>query len=119
MTQQEAIPENLKQIALMARSRRTRTSAFTKERPTDWNPQNVMRDDIGLAYTDDSAWNKLADLILAGHPVEALKLDKPVGATAYVLKWAEGTQMVYAKLQPVGRKVLGRSFHISTIQDSK
>ena len=116
-------PETRRQLALLARRRRARTSAFDPSAPTDWRPTEVrdpeVRDpDGGFSpyFTDAAAWELIADKLEEGHEVEVVKLRKPRGARGYVMKIDLGQDVptLYVKLQLLrGRQVVGRSFHYS------
>ena len=57
--------------------------------------------------------------IEAGHPVEPIQLDKPQGATGYVMKIdiGHGQLQLYVKLQLRSGRIVGRSFHYSEHED--
>ena len=108
-------------LARLASSRHTRTSAFSSARPTDWRPTKV-RNPNGLLddhFTDPTAWELIAYLLAGGHPVEVLELRKPPGARGYVMliDIEPGQPQLYVKLELGTGKVLGRSFHYSERQD--
>ena len=108
-------------LARLASSRHTRTSAFSSVRPTDWRPTKV-RNPNGLLddhFTDSTAWELIASLLADGHPVEVLELRKPPGARGYVMliDIEPGQPQLYVKLELGTGKVLGRSFHYSERQD--
>ena len=110
--------ETRRQLAQFARSRRTRTTAFSSQQPTDWRPHEVRDPAGGLSptYTDSAAWELIASRLEGGHEVEVVDLRKPLGAKGYVMKISRGRNepAVYVKLQLRGRQVVGRSFHYST-----
>jgi len=108
------------ELCRLARSRKTRTSLFSKERPTHWAPYEVRKPGSGDAFTADSCWTFVADLIEGGVDIETIMLDQPPGKTGYVIKVdGFGGDRIYIKLQLVGGKVIGRSFHASTNEDEK
>ena len=109
--------ETRRQLALLARRRRARTSAFDPSAPTDWRPTQIRRAEGGFSpyFTDAAAWELIADKLEQGHEVEVVELHKPPGAKGYVMKIDLGPDVptLYVKLQLRGRQVVGRSFHYS------
>ena len=109
--------ETRQQLAHLARSSRTRTTAFSPQGPTEWRPHDVRDPTGGFSptFTDGAAWELIADLLDAGHEVEVVELRKPPGAKGYVMKIALGHDepTLYVKLQLRGREIVGRSFHYS------
>ena len=108
-------------LAQLASSRHTRTSAFSPARPTDWRPTQV-RNPNGLLddhFTDSTAWELISSVLADGHPVEILELRKPPGARGYVMliDIEPGQPQLYVKLELGAGKVLGRSFHYSERKD--
>ena len=109
--------ETRRQLAHLARSSRTRTTAFSPQQPTDWRPHEVRDAAAGLSpiYTDGRAWELIATRLDEGQEVEVVNLRKPPGAKGYVMKIALGHDepTLYVKLQLRGRQIVGRSFHYS------
>ena len=109
--------ETRRQLALLARSDRTRTSAFSPHEPTDWRPNEVRRPGGGFSpyFTDAGAWELIADELDEGHKIEVVELRKPAGAKGYVMKidLEPGVPTLYVKLQLRQGQVVGRSFHYS------
>ena len=100
------------------RDKRCRSSEFSVEQPTVWQPTQVMNpeyQDYGMCFTPTGAWCFIADILEAGHPFEEKILKKPPGAVAYEawVPLADG-KVVYIKLQPGGKIIFGRSFHYDT-----
>lgn len=96
--------------------RRSRLSEFSPEAPTDWRPQTVRNPTRENEYfTEDSAWEYVAQCIEDGVSIEVISLRKPPGKSGYVLKlpgYPRGVE-IYVKLQLGSSKVIGRSFHES------
>ncbi len=71
---------------------------------------------MNLPFTEAGAWEFIAIQLENGHEVNEVTLDKPPGCTGYVLEIAgeDGQATIYIKLEIVGTKVYGRSFHYST-----
>ena len=111
--------ETRRQLAQLARSARTRTTAFRQSEPTDWRPNEVRRPEGSFlspsAFTRAEAWELIADKLDEGHEVEVVELHKPRGAKGYVMKIDLGPDVptLYVKLQLRGGRVIGRSFHYS------
>lgn len=106
-----------RQLVVLAGRRKARVTAFRSDRPTDWRPGQV-RNPTGVLdthFTDASAWELIASKLEDGHPVEIVELDKPPGATGYVMKIdiEPGHPLLYVKLQLGSGKIIGRSFHYS------
>jgi hypothetical protein len=103
-----------KQLANRCRSKRTRNAEFSPEAPTDWQPRTLRDPRSPKEYfTDDSAWNFIADCIEGGCKIEIIELQCPPGKKAYVFKTVgyPPVQAIYVKLQLGSNNVMGRSFH--------
>lgn len=88
--------------------------SFSPTMPTHWSPQHVRHPDSGEAFSDDSAWAFIADLIGNGHKIEMIELKKPPGKKGYVLLCdGYAGDKIYMKIMMGSGKVIGRSFHIS------
>jgi len=82
--------------------------------PTEWRPQTLRDPESPEQYfTDERAWQCVADALDAGIPVEVIELQKPPGKKGYVLRLpgCPPVQTIYVKLQLGSDKVIGRSFH--------
>lgn len=97
-----------------AQSRRTRTTVFTAARPTHWAPQEVTCPTSGEPFTPEGAWAFVVEKLAGGEPIDTVELEKPPGATGYVMICdGTGGQKIYIKLQLGSDQVIGRSFHLS------
>ena len=112
--------ETRRQLVSLARQPRKRNAKFSRDRPTDWRPHQVLNPDAALGpphdmFTDAGAWELIASRLEQGHDVEDVKLRKPAGGTGYVMKiMLEKTRpLLYVKLQLRHGAILGRSFHYS------
>ena len=109
--------ENVRlQLISLGSRRRTRTSVFTRQRPTDWRPSQVLDPHgDGQCFTDDGAWRYICDQLEEGHEFREVILNKPPGKSAYVMIFvlADDQPPLYVKLELGSGKVLGRSFHYS------
>ena len=102
------------QIIGLARSARTRTSTFSKVRPTHWAPTECRCPVQGEPFTPDGAWQFVVQQLEEGCAIEEIVLEKPPGKKGYVLivkGW--GGEEIYIKLQLGSGMVIGRSFHLS------
>lgn len=116
MSSEEIHPSVRSELARLCRASKQRTSEFSREKPTRWNPGTVLDpDDVDQrCFTPLRAWEYLADRLDAGHPVEVIALDKPLGKKGYVLKIMQpDKKILYIKLQLCPPGVHGRSFHYS------
>ncbi len=104
-----------RQIVVLARRPWARSSEFTSERPTKWQPNSVLDPETGYPFTLAGAWDFIATCAEQGHRIEALSLRKPPGAKAYVMKiWLEANRRrLYVKVELLSDRIIGRSFHES------
>jgi len=102
-------------IANMARRKNARIVPRSPEMPCDWNPTTVINPEVGMPFTDISAWHYIADLAESGHPIKEIILDQPKGDKGYVMvvKLEASAPDLYIKVQLKGGKIFGRSFHYS------
>ena len=117
-----ALSESIRhQLVGLARRRKARVTEFSRDRPTVWQPGEVRNPDgrLDTHFTDAAAWELIASKLEDGHPVEIVELEKPRGATGYVMKIAiePDRPLLYVKLQLGSGKIIGRSFHYSERQD--
>lgn len=111
---QEISPEVRRLLATRCRSRRTRTAEFSRSAPTEWQPRTLRDPRHPEEYfTDESAWEFVAECLDGGCPVEIVDLRHPPGKKAYVFKVAgiSASDVIYVKLQLGSETVIGRSFH--------
>jgi hypothetical protein len=111
------IEENIrKELLRTCCQSRCRTAEFSRNRPTKWRPTTVIdpRDDEKRYFSDNTAWEYIAELLSAGVHVEILLLDLPPGKKGYVMKIPQPDgQVLYIKLQLAAPGIVGRSFHYS------
>ena len=109
------------QLAVLARRRQARTTAFRADRPTDWRPGQVRNPDgiLDTHFTDAAAWELIASKLENNHLVKILELRKPAGARGYVMTIdiEPGQPQLYVKLQLGSGMIIGRSFHYSERED--
>lgn len=102
-----------RQMAVLARQKRCRTSEWTQDRPTEWRPHTV-RARTGGFFTNASAWNFVAELVESGYPMREVVLRHPAGKTAYEMTVLieQGGPEIYIKVR-LSRQIIGYSFHYS------
>ena len=80
--------ETRRLLIRLARSSRSRTADFRRDRPTYWCPSEV-RNPAGILdthFTDSTAWELIAARLDQGEPVEVIDLRRPPGNRGYVMK---------------------------------
>ena len=99
--------------------KRKRTSKFTKERPTDVRPGQIIHPDSGLYLTDIGMWAVIVALLEAGVPLKRVSLRDQPGEKAWELlaRLCPDAPLIYMKLQIRGSHVLLRSFHEAKYDD--
>lgn len=87
---------------------------FTEERPCVWTPEDVW-DEYDLPFTPEGAWQFIANRAENGEEICEIEVRKPPGERAYVMLCSiqGGSTRIYIKVQILGEKILGRSFHYS------
>jgi hypothetical protein len=106
-------PELRRQFVNACRRKELRTTEFSEETPTEWQPNSVVSPLSGLSFTESSAWDFVADLLECGTPMVEVDLDKPAGKKGYeMVVQLSKTSSLYIKLMShKGGGVHGRSFH--------
>jgi hypothetical protein len=109
------LDEARRELARMARRKECRIVEWTHVRPCDWRPTQVVNPESGLPFTDVRAWEYIADLLDANHPLTEIALEQPANEVAYTMTVSLGPNVpeLYVKLQFLRGRVLGRSFHYS------
>jgi len=106
-------PETLRQLIVNCRRKNMRMLGF----PREWTPERVRHLEIeGHFFTNEGAWEFVADKLADGHVFEEMKLDNPPGALAIVMniKVSNSDTSIYVKIQlGKGNLAIGRSFHYS------
>lgn len=103
-------------------SKRTRKVGMPPDMPSDWRPTSLRHPARSEEYfTEDSAWELVANALLSGVDVKKIVLDQPFGKTGFVLKIPghPPVGIIYVKLQLGAQVVFGRSFHESYVQVSE
>ena len=108
-----------RELAVLARRKKARVVTWSPEMPSDWRPYQIRNPSSGLPFTEEGAWHFIAELLESGHPIEEVILHKPPGKRAYEMHVELGPALpkLYIKLQLGSGKVIGRSFHYSTVQE--
>ena len=105
------------QLVILARRSRSRTTAFSRDRPTEWRPGDVRNPGgvLDTHFTDSTAWECIASRLESGEEVEVIELHAPKGAKGYVMKidLEPDVPALYVKLQLGSGTIIGRSFHYS------
>lgn len=104
------------QLITLADRKTARVVDWSPERPTDWRPHSVRNPDgiFDTHFSDAAAWDLIVSQLFADCEVETIILEKPPGATGYVmLIELEPGRPIYIKLQLGSGKIIGRSFHYS------
>ncbi len=114
---EEEVPENIRaELIRLCEKSKCRISEFSRERPTHWSPGTVVdpRNSDGNCFTDNTAWDFIAECLKKGHPVKKKVLKKPPGKIGYVMQIPQSDgKIIYIKLQLAPPGVVGRSFHYS------
>ena len=114
-----AVPDDLRaRLTKLCMSKRHRVTKFSSKRPVRWHPTSVC--DLGSTtpFTESGAWEFIACHIEDGTQIKTITLDKPPDKIGYVmLVGGNCNEKIYIKLEIVGEKVFGRSFHASGEQE--
>jgi hypothetical protein len=106
----EDVEQARHQLVLLLR-RGAYSVEFTRRMPTDWRPQQVINPVDGQPFTPRAAWHFVLDALERSEPLKQIELRAPAGKRGYVMV-IDG---IYIKLQLGSGKVIGRSFHYSTV----
>lgn len=104
-----------KEIARLASRKDLRIVPKSREMPCRWEPTTVINPEVGIPFSDISAWHFVAQLADDGHELEEIVLDQPAGETAYVIltPLQVNVPLLYVKIQLKRGYIFGRSFHYS------
>jgi hypothetical protein len=110
--------DKLLQLIANCRRSRDRFLGSIAGFPSDWCPHKILNPDMppGYYFSDESAWEFIADKLAGGHPYEVISMRVPPGAVAIEMKvQIRGyDKHLYIKVQVgANNKAIGRSFHIS------
>lgn len=99
----------------LAKRRDCRSTHFSPAIPCDWAPESVVDTRYDMYFTSLGAWSYIIDLLESGHRFTPKPMDKPPNTVAYetVIDCGPNLPPLYIKLQILGGKILGRSFHNS------
>jgi hypothetical protein len=101
------------EASVLARRKKARIVAFSREAPIDWRPGTVTNPDDGRPFTEAGAWELIASLLEACEPLTAVDLQCPPGKKGFVMTPCIAGREVYIKFQLGGGTIIGRSFHYS------
>ena len=84
--------------------------------PCRWHPTTVTNPEVGIPFTDITAWHYIATLAEDGCKLKEIVLDQPSGDKAYVISvpLEANRPELYIKIQLKNGNIFGRSFHYST-----
>lgn len=104
-----------KTLAGLARRKDRRTAGRSSQYPCDWRPGSVMHPVHGMYFTEDGAWEYIAELLEGGHAAAEVELQVPPGAQAlvFLVELVAGQPALYIKIHIGANRIIGRSFHIS------
>ena len=89
----------------------TRAVPRSAEFPCRWFPEQVYEPDSGWPFTKAGAWEFVVESLRRECRINILRMRKPPGSYACVLKVPGGKRKIYIKIQVYGGIALGRSFH--------
>lgn len=104
-----------RQLITLCRRKSSRTSEWTRDRPTEWQPTAVINPEDNQPFTDAGAWEFVATCLESNIVLERVELERPAGKFAYVFRVPLTDKDLYVKLQLGSGAVIGRSFHYSKI----
>ncbi len=104
-----------REIVALARRKHARAIPKELDRPTNWQPNEVINPESGMPFSREGAWHFIARCAEEGHEIETVPLRKPEGKTAYVMKiqLQPSRPRLYVKVEVQSGRILGRSFHES------
>jgi hypothetical protein len=109
-----ASEEIRRQLIVLCQSERTRAVGMPPNYRSKWQPRAVRHPESGEPFSPVEAWHFAQHNMEQGCEIEAITLSLPPGKTGFVIHAAGyAGEMIYIKLQIVGSRVIGRSFHVS------
>lgn len=104
-----------RELVRLCRRKECRIEAWTRERPTKWQPDQVINPESGIPFTKAGAWEFIAQTLESGCLITEVEMRKPPNEVGYVVEvdLIAGSPRLYIKLQISRGKVIGRSFHYS------
>lgn len=108
------------EIASLARRKDKRVRISSPEMPCVWKPYDVQTEH-GLPFTEEGAWQFIADCVENNTPITQINLEKPPGEIGYVMLVSikDAHARLYIKIQLWKGSIVGRSFHYSTESESQ
>jgi hypothetical protein len=104
------------ELSRLAKRKQDRITEWSRQMPTEWTPGKVVNPEVDMPFTEAGAWDLVARLLDAGHPIQQVSLRQACSAeTGYVIlvDLKPGMPKLYVKLQLKHGKICGRSFHYS------
>lgn len=115
-----ASEEVRRQLIRLCQSERTRGIGMPPNYRSKWQPRAVRKPGSGELFSPGEAWEFVKDKLEGNVEIEMMILDLPPGKTGFVMKVpGYRAEVIYIKLQLVGSKVIGRSFHVSEVPSGK
>ena len=119
MSNASELTEVRRRLAMFASRKEARFNEFARERPIEWRPSSIMNPRTGFYVSPLEAWALIVDELTAGCALEEIELQQPPGRKAYAflieLEPNSSRPPIYVKLELLGDRVIGRSFHYSTL----
>src|SRR5690242_20635998 len=79
-----------REMAGMCTSTKTRTEAFTTDRPTEWRPWEAIDPVSGASCTPSGAWRMVEQYLRGNGTIRAMLLRQPPGRTGYTFHMPDG-----------------------------
>jgi hypothetical protein len=113
---EDCCTELRREIARLARRKDRRFVPRSRKMPCRWHPTTVNNPEVGIPFTDITAWHFIAKLAENGCELEEIVLEQPSGEKAYIISVLLEANMpdLYIKIQLKNANIFGRSFHYST-----
>ena len=109
-----------RELAGLARQKDKRIVGFWPDEPSKWWPTSVTDPSSGQPFTMTGAWDFLAEQLERDRTsVEQVLLKKPLGKLAYQVLVKTEYETIYIKVRLAGGKIIGRSFHRSSIPEKE
>ncbi len=109
-----ANPDSIRdRLIRLIKQKSKRRTQWTRERPTEWQPEEIADPATGMRMTSLGAWEFILERLEQNCSFQEVTLKKPPNKVGYVMIEELGDQRVYIKLE-IGegdRYIYGRSFH--------
>lgn len=103
------------ELVMLARRPHARRLGF----PRRWHPECVTSDVTGMPFTPADVWHFIADRLEEGHPIEVIDMQDKPGTYGFVMlvEVRSCERPIYIKVQLGAGVIIGRSFHLSDVDD--